>query len=59
MFHPWLGKINKKVYESREFVSPFPVDLNKINFDQEELGESERNFEKRIKSLEKDSYNRC
>jgi hypothetical protein len=45
MFHPWIGKINRKIYEDHEFESPYPVNINKINFDEEEIGESERNFE--------------
>jgi hypothetical protein len=35
MAHPWIGKINRKIYEEKQFISPFPVNLNIMNFDQE------------------------
>lgn len=44
MTHPWVGKVNRKMYEEKKFRAPFPVDLDKLNFDPEEIGHSERMF---------------
>lgn len=45
MTHPWVGKINRKFFEEKIFKPPFPVNLDKLNFDPEEIGKSERIFE--------------
>ena len=48
MTHPWIGKIDRKIYESKMVKAPFPVNLSRLNFDPDEIGKSERAFRERI-----------
>lgn len=40
MTHPWVGKINREKYEKKLYFPPFPVNLNQLNFDPDEIGQS-------------------
>lgn len=42
--HPWVGWIDKERYMSGGYVMPFERNLSMIDFDCEELGESENRF---------------
>jgi serum/glucocorticoid-regulated kinase 2 len=48
MLHPWVGKINRAFIESKSFQVPFPPNLDRFNFDPDEVGMSEERFTTKI-----------
>ena len=48
MLHPWIGKINRAFIESKQFQVPFPPNLDRFNFDPDEVGISEEIFTTKI-----------
>jgi hypothetical protein len=44
LFHPWLGRVNSEAVLSKRLVPPHILADDVFNFDENELGEDEKEF---------------